>query len=138
MDSSPVGVQCTFDYLISCVSIFRLSFSVHGSLSSPLIYSLQPFIVRSSSCCFSFHVSEHHLLHQSVILHSIDMSKLVQFPFFIRCMIFLLLPTLISSFVMSLASLRLGFFDNIASQMPSVYPYLCSSSSTFRKHTMPR
>src|SRR6218665_1039337 len=64
MGSSPVGVQCTFDYYFPCVSVLCLPFQNVYFLITPFLYIVQPFPFWSSSFCFSFHLLEHHLLYQ--------------------------------------------------------------------------
>ena len=49
--------------------------------AQPDVLSIQPLSARSSSSQFSFHRSQHHLLHQPVILHPAYVSKQIQFSF---------------------------------------------------------
>src|SRR6218665_2178931 len=70
--SSPVGVQCVFDYLFSCVVSMCLClapFSIILFVTPFLYISPSAILCAAFNCCFPFHLSEHHLLHQFVVFH---------------------------------------------------------------------
>src|SRR6218665_1437118 len=68
--------QCTrFNNFFPCVSVLCLPFQNGYFLVTPFLYIAQPFSFWSSSFCFHFHLSEHHLLYQSVIFHSTALPK---------------------------------------------------------------
>src|SRR6218665_963090 len=52
---------CQYSNLFPCDSVLHLCLQFMYLFVAPLLYIIRPFFARSSSCCFPFHVSEHHL-----------------------------------------------------------------------------
>ena len=68
-------IQWTLDYYIFSTRLCLVpsfSWMYISSLHHSILYIVQPFPFWSSSFCFPFHLSEHHLLYQSAIFHSTE------------------------------------------------------------------
>src|SRR6218665_453939 len=107
MGSSPVGVQCPFNYHFPCVSVLCLPFQNVYFLVTPFHYIVQPFSFWSSSVFPS--ISPNTASFTSLLSYILQMyPNKFNFLSLTLCMMFFLLPILflISSFVIFFAILH--------------------------------
>src|SRR6218665_2108206 len=101
MGSSPVGVECTFNYIFPCVSVLCLPFQNVYFFITTFLYTIQPFCFWSSFFIFPS-ISPNTTSFTSLLSSILQMCpNKFNFLSLILCKMFLLLPILflISSFV---------------------------------------
>ena len=127
MSSSPVIVQCTFNYHFPCVSVLCLPLQNVYCLITPFFYTLSIHHLFGLPLLIFPSISQNTTSFTSLLFSILQMC-LNKFNFLslILCKMFLLLPKvsilfLISSFLyFFVAILHLEFFGSISSQMTSV------------------